>query len=164
VAGGVKVYARDVYTCRSGTYCQTVSDFPNQIYYKDASSLYVNLYLPSEVTWSRADSETKIVQETRYPEAEASTFTVNTKEGCAFALKFRVPGWSRDMTLKVNGAAASVKCEPGTWAVIERNWNSGDTVEVTIPLALRFSVNADRVFEVFAGQIIQADRRRILGL
>ena len=77
VAGGVKVYARDVYTCCSGTYCQAVSDYPNQIYYKDASSLYVSLYLPSEVTWSRADGEVKIVQDTRYPEAETITFEVN---------------------------------------------------------------------------------------
>jgi hypothetical protein len=139
VAGGVKVYARDVYTCCSGTYCQAVSDFPNQLYYRDASSLYVNLYLPSEVTWNRAEGDVTIVQDTRYPEAETSTFTVNTKENSAFALKFRVPGWSRDMTFKVNGAPAHVKCEPGTWAVLERKWQSGDTVEATIPLRLRFS-------------------------
>ena len=139
VAGGVKVYARDVYTCCSGTYCQAVSDFPNQIYYKDASSLYVNLYLPSEVTWNRAAGEVKIVQDTRYPEAETSTFTVTTRDNSPFALKFRVPGWSDDMSLKVNGAPANVKCEPGTWAVVERKWNSGDTVEATIPLKLRFS-------------------------
>jgi hypothetical protein len=43
------------------------------------------------------------------------------------------------MSLKVNDTAAEVKCEPGTWAVLERTWKSGDTVEVTIPLRLRFS-------------------------
>jgi hypothetical protein len=139
VAGGVKVYARDVYTCCSGTYCQSVSDFPNQIYYKDEKSLYVNLYLPSEVTWNRAGKEARLVQETRYPEAETSTFTITTKESAPFALKFRVPGWSRDMSIKVNGAAANVKCEPGTWAVLERSWHSDDKVEVTIPLRMRFS-------------------------
>jgi len=32
-----------------------------------------------------------------------------------------------------------VKCEPGTWAVVERQWHSGDIVEATIPLKLRFS-------------------------
>jgi uncharacterized protein len=139
VSGGVKVYARDVYTCCSGTYCQAVSDFANQIYYRDANSLYVSLYLPSEVTWNRADGEVKIIQDTRYPEAETSAFTVAAKENSHFALKFRVPGWSSDMAIKINGAPSNVKCEPGTWAVVDRKWNPGDTVEVTIPLRLRFS-------------------------
>ncbi len=139
VSGGVKVYAREIYTCCSGTYIQAVSDFPNQIYYKDPKSLYVSLYLPSEVTWTRPEGEVKMVQETEYPQAETSTFTVNVKPSAAFALKFRVPGWSNDMSVKVNGTAADVACKPGTWATVERTWNSGDKVEVTIPLRLRYS-------------------------
>src|SRR5262249_20349185 len=139
VAGGVKVYARDVYTCCSGTYCQAVADFPNQIYYKDSSSLYVSLYLPSEVTWDRAGGAVKIVQDTRYPEDEKSTFTIDAKQSAPFALKFRVPGWSNDMSIKINGEPSKVACKPGTWAVVQRTWTSGDKIEVTIPLKLRFS-------------------------
>jgi hypothetical protein len=139
VAGGVKVYARDVYTCCSGTYCQAVADFPNQIYYKDDSTLYVSLYLPSEVTWDRPTGQVKIVQDTRYPEAETSTFTVDVKTGAPFALKFRVPGWSNDMSIKINGEPSKVACKPGTWAAVQRTWKSGDKIEVTIPLKLRFS-------------------------
>ncbi len=139
VSGGVKVYAREVYTCCSGTYIQAVSDYPNQIYFKDPKSLYVSLYLPSEVTWKRPEGEVKVVQETEYPLAETSLFTVNLKQNVAFALKFRVPAWSSDMSVKVNGSAANVACKPGTWASVERTWNSGDKVEVTIPLRLRYS-------------------------
>ncbi len=139
VAGGVKVYARDVYTCCSGTYCQVVSDYPNQIYYRDPSSLYVSLYVPSEVTWSRPNGDVKLTQDNHYPEAETSTFTVDLPRSAEFALNFRVPGWSPDMSVKINGNAANIECKPGTWAVIQRAWNAGDKVEVTIPLHLRFS-------------------------
>ncbi len=139
VSGGVKVYARDVYTCCSGTYCQAVSDYPNQIYYKDADSLYVSLYLPSEVTWSRKEGEVKLVQDTRYPEAETTTLTIDAKAPAAFALKLRVPGWCPDMSLKVNGESANVECKPGNWAVIQRTWKPGDKVEARIPLRLRYS-------------------------
>ncbi len=103
VAGGVKVYAREAYTCCSGTYIQAVSDYPNQIYYKDGDSLYVSLYLPSEAIWKSRHGEIKIVQETRYPEDETSTFALDLKQGASFAMKFRVPGWSRDMTIRING-------------------------------------------------------------
>jgi uncharacterized protein len=138
VAGGVKVYARENYTCCSGTYCQAVADFPNQIYYKDASSLYVSLYLPSEVKWDRTDGPVKVTQKTRYPYEATSTFTVDAKAGSNFALKFRVPGWSEDMSVKINGQPAQIDCKPGTWAVIQRAWNPNDTVETTIPLRMRF--------------------------
>ncbi len=51
VGGGMKVYNWDNFTCCSGTYSQNIADYYNLAYYKDAGSLYVNLYLPSDVTW-----------------------------------------------------------------------------------------------------------------
>jgi uncharacterized protein len=139
VAGGVKVFARDVYTCCSGTYCQGVADYPNLIYYKDPASLYVSLYVPSEVTWKRAGGDVTVKQETGYPEADKSTFTVTAKDGTQFAMKFRVPVWSQGMTIAVNGEPAKVDCQPGNWAMLDRAWKSGDKVEVTIPLRMRYS-------------------------
>jgi len=138
VAGGVKYYARSTYTCCSGTYFQAVAEYPNLIYFKDATSLYVNLYLPSEATWRRAEGDVKLSQRTTYPESETSTLTVELPQPAKFALKLRVPGWSRGANVKINGAAADVACEPGAWAVIDREWASGDRVEMTIPLPLRF--------------------------
>ena len=107
------------------------------IYFKDAAGLCVNLYLPSEVVWNGPDGEIKLVQETKYPEAETSLFTLGMKRPAKFALKFRVPGWVKGMSIAVNGAASGVACAPGTWAVCERSWNPGDKVEVRIPLSFR---------------------------
>src|SRR5438270_12418649 len=42
------------------------------------------------------------------------------------------------MTVTVNGRASGATCKPGEWATIERDWNSGDRVEVRIPLHLRY--------------------------
>ena len=136
--GGTKTYARSTYTCCSGTYIQAVTEYHNILYFKDANSLYVNIYLPSEVTWNRggAGGAVKVVQETSYPEAETSTLTLSG--GGRFALKFRIPGWSNGVTLKVNGTAANAECKPGTWATIDRDWANGDKVEIRIPLAFRY--------------------------
>ncbi len=133
----MKVYNWDTFTCCSGTYIQNMADYHNLVYYRDASSLYVNLYLPSDVTWQRPDGDVVIEQETRYPEVETSMLTVRSARSPRFALKLRVPAWARGMSVKVNGAASNVECKPGTWAVIDRTWAAGDRVEVTIPLTLR---------------------------
>ncbi len=47
-----KEYYWDNWPCCSGTYIQTVADYHDVIYFKDDRALYVNLYLPSEVTWN----------------------------------------------------------------------------------------------------------------
>ena len=138
VGGGVKIFSRNPYTCCSGSYIQDVVDFHNLIYYHDDSSLYVNLYVPSEVTWKHGGGTVKLMQETRYPEAETSTLTLQTDRGRTFPLKMRIPEWAEGASLKVNGQPYPTACQPGTWATVDRAWNSGDKVEITIPLRMRW--------------------------
>jgi len=137
VTGGMKVYKVSTYSCCSGTYLQNVADYHNLIYYRDPSSLYVNLYVASELTWSRPEGEVKLVQDTTYPETETSTLRLEMPRAMRFSLKFRVPEWTRDASVRVNGAAVNAKCEPGKWAEVTRAWQSGDTVEIRIPQPLR---------------------------
>ncbi len=136
LAGGMKCYNWEPYTCCSGSYIQDVSDYHNLIYFKDKAALYVNLYLPSEVVWGRPEGEVRLVQDTQYPDTDTSTLTLSLKRNMDFSLKFRVPEWSPDFSVKVNGAAVELARTPGTWAVLTRTWNSGDRVEIRIPLPL----------------------------
>ncbi len=138
VAGGAKTYARSTYTCCSGTYLQAVTEYQNLIYFKDANSLFVNLYLPSEVIWKRPDGDAKLTQETAYPEAESITFTLNLNAKARFAIKFRVPGWAHGVSAKVNGNTINIQTAAGTWAALDRQWNDGDQVQLQIPLPLRY--------------------------
>ena len=55
----------------------------------------------------------------------------------AFDLRFRVPGWARGLTVRVNGQDVGVDATPGSWATVSRTWTRGDTVEVRVPLTLR---------------------------
>lgn len=137
LAGAMKVYDEGAFTCCSGSLFQDVADYHNIIYFKDSKALFVNLYVPSEVVWKRDGAPVKLVQQTEYPEAETSTFHVESERAAPFALKFRVPGWSRDFSAKVNGAAVNLQATPGKWASIERTWSSGDKVEIRIPLRFR---------------------------
>ena len=73
-----------------------MAEYHNQIYYKDAAAMYVNLFVPSEVSWPRPEGEVRLVQETRYPEADTTTLTFEMKQSLSFPLKFRVPPWSRE--------------------------------------------------------------------
>jgi hypothetical protein len=137
VGGGLKVYAWDTFTCCSGTYIQNIADYHNIIYLKSADALYVNLFLPSEVTWQSPAGDVTLVQETSYPDGDATALTVTPARPMSFPLRFRVPSWTRAVTVKVNGADARVDAAPGTWATIARTWSRGDRVDIRIPLTMR---------------------------
>jgi DUF1680 family protein len=144
VAGGIKNYARSTYTCCSGTYIQAVTEYHNLVYFQNPGSLFVNLYVPSEVTFSPGEGGANpilLTQETTFPESETSTFTITLPSAVGsarFAVNFRIPGWSSGASLTLNGAPANIDCKPGTWASLERDWKTGDKVEIRFPLAFRY--------------------------
>ncbi len=82
--------------------------------------------------------------ETKYP-AEGEIKITAEAEG-TFALRLRIPGWCRRCALTVNGEA--VKAEPGDWAVMERRWNRGDEVRLTLDMETRVIHAAPGRFEV----------------
>lgn len=135
--GGLKVYKVSRYTCCSGSLAQCVADYHNLIYYRDASALYVNLYVPSEVAWRGPSGEVRLTQRTSYPEAETTTLRLELDRPARFGLKFRVPGWAEGVSAMLNGTPVPVDASPGAWAGLDRTWASGDEVEIRIPLRLR---------------------------
>lgn len=137
--GGIKIYKVARYACCAGSLAQCVADYHNLIYYRDPSALYVNLYLPSEVAWKRSEGTVRVTQETAYPQEETSTLRIATDRHARFGLNFRVPGWAEGVSAKVNGAPQPVEAKPGTWARVERTWQSGDELEIRIPLRLRMT-------------------------
>lgn len=138
LGGGMKVYRWDKFTCCSGTLIQGLADYHNLIYFRDDAGICINLFLPSEVTWSRPEGEITLVQETQYPESDTVKLTLRMAQDTKFDLRFRVPGWAQDVAVNVNGVDAKTACAPGTWASVGRTWKSGDQVEIKIPLRLRY--------------------------
>ena len=141
--GTKKVYFREAWPCCSGTYAQITADYPLDIYFHDTHGLYVNLYTPSQVRWKQSGQPVTVEQTTTYPETDTTTLTVHTKRPVRFALRVRVPGWTtKPVTVKIDDQLSQVKAEPGTFLEVERDWRDGDTVEVIIPMTLRFEAIA----------------------
>jgi DUF1680 family protein len=133
-AGGIKTYSNDYnsFVCCHGTGMESSTKFGDSIYFHDGgSTLYVNLFIPSVLTWSARG--VTIRQETGFPEVASTRLTV-TGSG-AFTMKVRIPSWASSATIRVNGTVLANPA-PGTFATISRTWASGDVVDVTLPMAL----------------------------
>lgn len=76
-------------------------------------------------------------QQTDYPQGETINFKLDMSEPVKFSLKFRIPAWSNNVSFKLNGSAINVAVKAGNWAIINRHWKSGDSIEMNIPLLFR---------------------------
>jgi DUF1680 family protein len=121
------------FSCDHGTGMETHTKFADSIYFRTGDTLYVNLFIPSELTWS--ERGVRVRQETDYPREDTTRLTVRG-EG-RFAMKIRIPGWTRHARVRIGRRDAGV-ARPGTYFTIERLWRDGDTVEVTLPMALNW--------------------------
>jgi len=133
-----KGYYRQKWPCCAGTLIQSVADFPLDIYFQDARGIYINLYAGSEVRWKANGVAVKIAQRTAYPESEQIEVRVEPEAPAEFAVHLRIPGWlERPARISLNGQAAQVKAERGSFATLTRRWRKSDTIELTLPFSFR---------------------------
>jgi hypothetical protein len=165
---GTKYYLWDHWPCCSGTYLQDVADYHNIIYFHDDSGLYVNLFIPSEVTWQQSGQTMRLTQQTKYPESEDIQLTIETDRQVSTAIRFRVPDWATSVSVMVNGTALPVDIRPSTWATIRRIWQKGDRIDIRIPMRLRAEPideqHPERVAILYGPVVLVEDLRFNLGL
>lgn len=101
-----------------------------------ASGPVINLYNAGTAT--AATPKGRAVQlrvATDYPLSGAVNIQVNPASRETFTLKLRIPAWSRQTVLKVNGKQRDV--QPGTYAQIRRRWAAGDRIELQLDMRCR---------------------------
>lgn len=165
---GTRSYLWDRWPCCSGSYIQAVADYVNLIYFRDAKGLYVNLFVPSEVSWTQSGQVVKLTQETEFPEKGETRLRIETAEPVTAAVRFRVPDWATGMSVQVNGEPITVNARPSAWATVERVWRNGDRIVVRVPMELRAEAvdaqHPDRVAILYGPVVLVEDLRFNLGL
>lgn len=102
----------------------------------------VNLYLPGEYTQTLANGKrVRLTTDTTYPVGDTAKIKVCTDSDEPFSISLRIPAWSKDTTVTVNGDA--VKAEAGTYCVMERTWKCGDEIEIDFDMRTQIIYAAD---------------------
>jgi DUF1680 family protein len=78
---------------------------------------------------------TKIAVKTSYPRQGAVRVTIQNPSRKRFALQLRVPKWTNSFTASVGKQKLTGK--PGSFLVIDRNWKSGDTVDINLDMTVQ---------------------------
>lgn len=149
----------DDFTCCVNTGMETHVKYGECIYFHNQNSIWINLFISSEVQWK--DKDVILRQETDFPLKDSSRITIQSKNPQQFTLRIRHPHWAvNGMNILVNGKEIDKSTKPSSYMEIAREWKSNDKIEISFPMSLRTEPMPDnsKRFAVFYGPtLLSAD-------
>jgi DUF1680 family protein len=146
----------DDFWCCVGSGMESHAKHGDSIYWHDDERLYVNLYIPSVLNWKERGLELEL--DTGLPfQGEVSLLVQQADGAVPLTMALRIPGWATDAFLKVNGEPVQAGRDGG-YALVTRNWQAGDTLNLSMPLALRLEPTQDdpQTVAVLRGPLVLA--------
>lgn len=145
------------FTCCNGTALESSTKLQDSIYFKasDDSALYVNLYVPSTLTWT--ERQVTVTQKTSFPYSDTTTLVIQGQG--TFDIKVRVPQWAtQGFFVTINGKKQTASANPGSYLTLTRNWQNRDTIELTMPFHFYLSRIMDQpnIASIFYGPVLLA--------
>ena len=135
--GGTKRNTDFGWSCCTGTRPQAVADYTDLVYFRDAGTLYVNLFMPSTVVWKQGGEPVKLTQTTAFPARDEVRLTLTLAKPSEFGIQVRSPGWlAAPIEARVNGEAADLRGGDRHWTGLRRNWQGGDVITLHLPMKL----------------------------
>jgi len=104
----------------------------------DDGSLWINFYSGNKLETLLADgTEIALTQSTNYPWEGKVTITIDNIGSKSVPIHFRVPRWTEDALVTINGEEMNEHPEPGSYLKIERTWKTGDEIVLDFPMPVR---------------------------
>jgi DUF1680 family protein len=120
--------------CCVGSGMENHGKYGEFIYRHQDDSLYVNLFIASELNWR--EKGIRLRQDTHFPDESKTMLTVLTDKPVTFTLKIRHPKWipAGQLAFKLGDKSWTSESEPSSYVEINRLWHNGDRLEVTLPM------------------------------
>ena len=134
--GKREYWDKDTYCC-PGNFRRIMSEMPELVYFTSADGILVNLYADSQATVPLASGDAvEVAQKTDYPNSGHVQLTVAPSRTARFDVGLRIPSWCQAFSAKVNGCEVRATVQNGILH-IEREWKSGDVVEMAMEMPWR---------------------------
>ena len=157
--GYVRLYCTptESFWCCTGSGMESHAKYGDSIYFHDADTLYVNLFIASQLNWR--EKNLQITQTTNFPDESSTQLHVRAAQPTRMRVKVRVPGWCAHATVAVNGHRSRAGTS-NSYFEIERTWRDGDVILVTLPMELRLErlPGAPHLAALMYGPIVLAGR------
>lgn len=132
--------------CCVGSGLENHTKYGEFIYAHQKDTLYVNLFIPSQLTWK--EKGVTLTQETRFPDDGKVTLRIDKAPKKGFTLKIRQPQWaehSKEYNVKINGKSeTSIIGENSNYLTLHRKWKKGDVITFNLPMKVNLEQIPDK--------------------
>lgn len=128
---------------------------------KDMSGIVVNLFNDADIRWKDKEEEFRLRISGGYPKSGNITITLNCPSTRTFAIRLRIPSWSKKTSISFRGEEITVK--PGNYFVLERAFQNKDRIKVSLDMRGRIvnSPGSVNYKAVMSGPVVLACDRRL---
>ena len=95
---------------------------PGYIYAQAPDEIYVNLFIGSQAQINVSGNKVTLRQTTRYPWDGSVQLAINPERDAEFAVNLRLPAWSSEPTVTVNGESVVPIETVRGYARLHRKW------------------------------------------
>jgi uncharacterized protein len=131
---------------------------------KDSNGLILNWFGPGDIATSLADGrKVELRLTTDYPRNGQVEIEVGPQAAGRFSLRLRIPYWSAETAVKINGNAVN-DVRPGTYLTLDRAWRSGDKVRLDLDFTFHYWVGEQESLgkvSIYRGPLLLAYDRRL---
>jgi DUF1680 family protein len=130
-------------SCCEGQGTRLLGSLPEYIYSVmdegEDAGLFVDMFAPSTIRWQQAGQQLEMAMKTSFPESPEVGLAFTLAEPVRSTIRVRTPSWaSAEMPVLVNGKITA-QGKPGRYVVLNRTWQSGDTISFSLPMAFRLT-------------------------
>ena len=124
-------------TCCPPNLERTLASLPGYMYGTSDEGVYVHLYDNSEMNWHLASgTRLQLAQKTNYPWDGNVAITVTPAAPEVFTVFVRIPGWSKQSAVQVNGSTVE-GAVAGQYLALRRRWKPADTITLAFDMQPR---------------------------
>ena len=122
--------------CCVGSGLENHTKYGEFIYAHQKDMLYVNLFIPSQLTWK--EQGIILTQETRFPDDDKVTLRIDEAPKKKRTLMIRIPEWanhSKGYSVSINGKRKMfVMAKGNQYLPLSRKWKKGDVITFHLPM------------------------------
>ncbi len=126
-------HAHDAFWCCYGSSVEAFERLATGIYYHDDQSLWINMFVPSEVNWQ--EKGIHLEQHSDLSDCFTVKLTINCDQPKPFTVNVRLPDWLEGTTATFNSESLDPYDSP--YLSINRTWRDGDSVCIQAAMRCR---------------------------
>ena len=148
--------------CCAGNIHRLMPNFASRMWLRgENNAIVAAMYSPSEIGFKVGNDSVHIAEDTYYPFSGHIDFRFSMKNATEFPFLFRIPGWCKEYTVKVNGENLPLRgglegsVSASGFATLNRKFQDGDVVSVDFEMKPQIrTLNADQGQYVECGPLL----------